>query len=89
MDTKLTKLCHPEADRTVSPSNRAYTATRSLSGHIPSQLEALQQCLEAQRVPDPFRSVEKLHELLPYCDKFSRPSQQFQITERMASINGK
>ncbi|MBW0516420.1 hypothetical protein O181_056135 [Austropuccinia psidii MF-1] len=37
------KLCHSEAHNTVLPSNRAYTATRSLSGHIQSQPEGLQQ----------------------------------------------
>ncbi|MBW0574684.1 hypothetical protein O181_114399 [Austropuccinia psidii MF-1] len=37
------KLCHSEADNTVLPSNRADTATRSLSGHIQSQPECLQE----------------------------------------------
>ncbi|MBW0590809.1 hypothetical protein O181_130524 [Austropuccinia psidii MF-1] len=55
------KLCHSEADNTVLPSKRAYTPTRSLSGHIQSQPEGLKQCIAAQRVPDPCRSVEKLH----------------------------
>ncbi|MBW0563733.1 hypothetical protein O181_103448, partial [Austropuccinia psidii MF-1] len=55
------KLCHSEADNTVLPSKRADMATRSLSGHIKSQPEGLQQCIAAQRVPDPFRYVEKLH----------------------------
>ncbi|MBW0549389.1 hypothetical protein O181_089104 [Austropuccinia psidii MF-1] len=54
-------LCHSEADNTILPSNRADTTTRSLSGHIQSQPEGLQQCIAAQRVPDPCRSVEKLH----------------------------
>ncbi|MBW0462505.1 hypothetical protein O181_002220 [Austropuccinia psidii MF-1] len=36
------KLCHSEADNTVLPSNRADTATRSLSGHIQSHPEGLQ-----------------------------------------------
>ncbi|MBW0554476.1 hypothetical protein O181_094191 [Austropuccinia psidii MF-1] len=69
------KLCHYKADRTVLPSKRAETATRSLSGHIQSQPESLQQCIAAQRVPDPYISVEKLHELLPDCEKISGPSQ--------------
>ncbi|MBW0592086.1 hypothetical protein O181_131801 [Austropuccinia psidii MF-1] len=64
------KSFHSEADNTVLPSNRAYIATRSLSGHIESQPEGLQQCISAQRVPDPCRSVEKLHEFLPDCAKF-------------------
>ncbi|MBW0488131.1 hypothetical protein O181_027846 [Austropuccinia psidii MF-1] len=37
------KLCHSEADNTVLPSNRADTAARSLSGHIQSLPEGLQQ----------------------------------------------
>ncbi|MBW0514963.1 hypothetical protein O181_054678, partial [Austropuccinia psidii MF-1] len=40
---------------------RADTATKSLSGHIQSHPEGQQKCIAAQRVPDPFRSVEKLH----------------------------
>ncbi|MBW0594201.1 hypothetical protein O181_133916 [Austropuccinia psidii MF-1] len=43
----------------------ANTATRRLHGHFQSHLEALQQYLSAQKVPDSCRSVEKLHELLP------------------------
>ncbi|MBW0583847.1 hypothetical protein O181_123562 [Austropuccinia psidii MF-1] len=54
-----------------------------------SQPEGLQQCIEAKRVPDPFRSVEKLHELLPDCEKNSEPSQNLQVTQWMASIDGK
>ncbi|MBW0517279.1 hypothetical protein O181_056994 [Austropuccinia psidii MF-1] len=69
------KLCHSEADNTVSPSKWTYTTTRSLSGHIQSQSEGLQQCIAAQRVPDPCRSVEKLHENLPECEKIPGPSQ--------------
>ncbi|MBW0494590.1 hypothetical protein O181_034305 [Austropuccinia psidii MF-1] len=44
------KLCHSEADNTLLPSNRADTATGSLSGHIKSQPEGRQQCIAAQRV---------------------------------------
>ncbi|MBW0575564.1 hypothetical protein O181_115279 [Austropuccinia psidii MF-1] len=47
------KLSNSEADDTILPSKRAYTATRSLSGHLQSQPEGLQQCTAAQRVPDP------------------------------------
>ncbi|MBW0583897.1 hypothetical protein O181_123612, partial [Austropuccinia psidii MF-1] len=63
--SKTEKICHFEADNTALPSNRAYNATRSLSGHIQSHPEGLQQFISAQRVPDPCRSVEKLHEFLP------------------------
>ncbi|MBW0525363.1 hypothetical protein O181_065078 [Austropuccinia psidii MF-1] len=67
------KLCHYEAYNTFSSSNRAETATRSLCGHRQSQPEGLQQCLVEQRVPDPYRSVEQLHELLP--DYLKRPQE--------------
>ncbi|MBW0552767.1 hypothetical protein O181_092482 [Austropuccinia psidii MF-1] len=40
------KLFHSEADNTVLPLNRADTATRSLSGHIQSQPEGLQNALQ-------------------------------------------
>ncbi|MBW0506709.1 hypothetical protein O181_046424 [Austropuccinia psidii MF-1] len=46
-----------EAYNTVIPSKRAETSTRSLSGHSQSQPEGLQQCTEAQRVLNPFRSL--------------------------------
>ncbi|MBW0499397.1 hypothetical protein O181_039112 [Austropuccinia psidii MF-1] len=46
------KLCHSEADNIVLPLNRAETAAGSLSGHIQSQPEGLQQCIAAQRAPD-------------------------------------
>ncbi|MBW0593538.1 hypothetical protein O181_133253 [Austropuccinia psidii MF-1] len=52
-DLQINNLCHSEADKTVLPSKRDDTATRSLSGHLQSQLEGLQQCIAAQRVPDP------------------------------------
>ncbi|MBW0553911.1 hypothetical protein O181_093626 [Austropuccinia psidii MF-1] len=74
-DSQSNTLCHSEADNTVLPSNRADTATRCLSGYIQSQPEGLQQCIEAQRVPYPCRSVEKLHEFLPDCEKIPGPSQ--------------
>ncbi|MBW0515961.1 hypothetical protein O181_055676 [Austropuccinia psidii MF-1] len=88
-DLQINKLCHSEADSTILPANRADTATRSLSGHIQSQPEGLQQFISAQRVSDPYRSVEELHELLPYCEKIPGPSQHLQVTQWMASINGK
>ncbi|MBW0515100.1 hypothetical protein O181_054815 [Austropuccinia psidii MF-1] len=88
-DFQIHKLCHFEADNTVLPSDRADTATRTLSGHIQSQPESLQQCIAEQRVPDPCRSVEKLHEFLPDCEKIPGPSQYLQVTQWMASIDGK
>ncbi|MBW0571437.1 hypothetical protein O181_111152 [Austropuccinia psidii MF-1] len=88
-DFQFNKLCHSEADNTVLPSNRADTATTSLSGHIQSQPEGLQQCIEAQRVPDPFRSDKKLPEFLPDCEKIPRLSQHLKVTQWMASIDGK
>ncbi|MBW0519580.1 hypothetical protein O181_059295 [Austropuccinia psidii MF-1] len=62
-ETQTDKLCHCEADNTVSPSNRAETAKRSLSGHIQSHSAGLPKCIAAQIVSDSFRSVETLHEL--------------------------
>ncbi|MBW0540317.1 hypothetical protein O181_080032 [Austropuccinia psidii MF-1] len=78
-----------KADNTVLPSNRADNATRSLSEHIKSQPEGLKQCIAAQRVPDPCKSVEKQHELLPDCEKVSGQSQHLKATQWMASIDGK
>ncbi|MBW0574238.1 hypothetical protein O181_113953 [Austropuccinia psidii MF-1] len=86
-DSQINKSCHSEADNTVLPSNRAYTATRSLSGHIQSQPEGLQQCISAQGGPDHCRSVEKLHEFLPDCEKIPGPSQHFQFTQWMEKKN--
>ncbi|MBW0514527.1 hypothetical protein O181_054242 [Austropuccinia psidii MF-1] len=88
-DFQINKLCHSEADNTVLPSNRADNATRSLSGHLQSHPEGLQQCTAAPRVPDPCRSVEKLHEFLLDCEKISGPSQHLQVTQWMTSIDGK
>ncbi|MBW0584493.1 hypothetical protein O181_124208, partial [Austropuccinia psidii MF-1] len=88
-DRKINKLCHSETDNIIFPSNRADTATKSLSEHIQSQPEGLQQCIEAQRVPNPCRSVEKLHECLPDSEKAPGPSQHLKATQWMASIYGK
>ncbi|MBW0569046.1 hypothetical protein O181_108761 [Austropuccinia psidii MF-1] len=66
----------------------ADTATRSLSGHIQSQTQSLKQCPGVQGVPEPFRSVEKLHEFLPDCEKIPGPSQYLQNAQWMASIDG-
>ncbi|MBW0564903.1 hypothetical protein O181_104618, partial [Austropuccinia psidii MF-1] len=73
-DFQIDKLCHYEADNTILPSSRADTATRSLSRHLQIQPEGLQQCISAQRVPEPCRFVEKLHEFLPDCAKIPAPS---------------
>ncbi|MBW0578411.1 hypothetical protein O181_118126 [Austropuccinia psidii MF-1] len=83
------KFSNSEADDTMLPSKRAETATRSLSGHLKSQPEGLQQRTAAQRVPDPCRSVKKLHELIPDCKKIPGSSQHFPVTQWMASIDGK
>ncbi|MBW0590120.1 hypothetical protein O181_129835 [Austropuccinia psidii MF-1] len=83
------KLSNFEAADTILPSKRADTATRSLSGHLKSQPEGLQQCTAAQRVPDPFRSVGKLHQLIPDCKRIPGSSQHLQATQWMASIDGK
>ncbi|MBW0483029.1 hypothetical protein O181_022744 [Austropuccinia psidii MF-1] len=88
-DFQINKLCHSEADNTLLPSKRADTATKSLSGRLQSHPEGLQQCIAAQRVPDPCRLVEKLHELLPDCEKIPGPSQHLQVTQWMASIDEK
>ncbi|MBW0533872.1 hypothetical protein O181_073587 [Austropuccinia psidii MF-1] len=87
-DFQINKLCNSEADNTVLPSNRADTATRSLSEHLQRQPEGLHKCIGAQRVPDPCRSVEKLNEFLTECEKIPGPCQHLQVTQWMASIYG-
>ncbi|MBW0525921.1 hypothetical protein O181_065636 [Austropuccinia psidii MF-1] len=86
-DFQTTKIGHSDADNTILPSQRADTATRSLSGHIQSQPQSIQQCPAVQGVPDPCRSVEKLHEFLPEYQKIPWRSQYLQIAQWMASIN--
>ncbi|MBW0565858.1 hypothetical protein O181_105573 [Austropuccinia psidii MF-1] len=86
---QINKSCPSEADKTFLPSKGADTSTRSLSGHLESQTEGLQQFIAAQRVPDPCRSVEKLHEYLPDCERIPGPSQHLKVTQWMASIDGK
>ncbi|MBW0499070.1 hypothetical protein O181_038785 [Austropuccinia psidii MF-1] len=83
------KLSDSEADDTILPSKRADTTTRGLSGHLQRQPEGLQKFTAAQRVPASCRSVEKLHELIPDCKKIPGSSQHLQITQWMASIDGK
>ncbi|MBW0557257.1 hypothetical protein O181_096972 [Austropuccinia psidii MF-1] len=41
-----------------------------------------------QGAPDPCRSVDQLHELLPDCEKITGPSQYLQIAQWMESIDG-
>ncbi|MBW0571309.1 hypothetical protein O181_111024 [Austropuccinia psidii MF-1] len=88
-DSQSNKLVNSEADNTLLPSNRADTATRSLSGHLQSQPEGLQHCIAAQRVPHPCISVEKLHEFLPDCELIPEPSSHLQVTQCMVSIDVK
>ncbi|MBW0529174.1 hypothetical protein O181_068889 [Austropuccinia psidii MF-1] len=88
-ESQIDKLCHSDSDNTFLPSNRADTTTRSLSGNLKSQKEGLQQNLVAQRVPDPCRSVEKLHEFLPDCEEISGASQHLKVTQWMECIDGK
>ncbi|MBW0592111.1 hypothetical protein O181_131826 [Austropuccinia psidii MF-1] len=88
-DLQRNKLCHSEADKTVLPLKIADAATRGLSAHLQSQQGVLQQYISAQRVTDTCRFVEKLHEFLPDCEKFPAPSQHLQVTQWMASIDGK
>ncbi|MBW0497404.1 hypothetical protein O181_037119 [Austropuccinia psidii MF-1] len=59
IESQVDKLCQYEADNTVLPSNIADKATRSLSGYLERHPEGLQQCLTAQTLPEPRRSVEK------------------------------
>ncbi|MBW0518042.1 hypothetical protein O181_057757 [Austropuccinia psidii MF-1] len=87
-DFQTAKIGYSEADNTILPSTRADTTTRSLSGHIQSQPQSSQQCTAVQGVPDPCRSVEKLHEFLPDCEKIPGPSQYLQVAQWMASIDG-
>ncbi|MBW0560235.1 hypothetical protein O181_099950 [Austropuccinia psidii MF-1] len=88
-DYQITKIGHSDADNTILPSQRADTATRSLSRHIKSQPQSLQKCTSVQGVSDPGRSAQKLHEFLPDCEKVPGPSQYLQIAQWMASIDGK
>ncbi|MBW0509143.1 hypothetical protein O181_048858 [Austropuccinia psidii MF-1] len=78
-----------EANHLQKDKGEADTTTRSLSGNVQSKQEGLKECIAAQRVPDPCRSVEKLHEFLPDCEKIPGPSQHLQVTQWMASIDGK
>ncbi|MBW0498468.1 hypothetical protein O181_038183 [Austropuccinia psidii MF-1] len=88
-EAQTDKLSDSEADDTVLPSNRAETVTRSLSRHIQSQSEGLQPLIPAQRVPDPCRSVEKLHHFLHDYEIISGLFQHWQVTQWMESIDEK
>ncbi|MBW0560738.1 hypothetical protein O181_100453 [Austropuccinia psidii MF-1] len=81
--------CDYGRSQSVTEGQVADTSTRSLSGHIQSQTEALQQFIAAQRVLDPCRSVEKLNELLPDCESISGLYQHLQVTQWMKFIDGK
>ncbi|MBW0589728.1 hypothetical protein O181_129443 [Austropuccinia psidii MF-1] len=87
-DFQTTKIGHSDSYNTILPSQRAETTTRSLSGHIQSQPQSLKQCPAVQGVPDPCRSVEKLHDFLPDCEKIPWQLQYLQIAQWMASIDG-
>ncbi|MBW0579638.1 hypothetical protein O181_119353, partial [Austropuccinia psidii MF-1] len=86
-DSQSKTLFHSEAYKTLLPSKRAETTTRSLSGHLQSQPEGLQQCIAAQRVPYSYKYVEKRHEFLPDCEKIPGPSQHLKVTQCMPSID--
>ncbi|MBW0576758.1 hypothetical protein O181_116473 [Austropuccinia psidii MF-1] len=85
---QTTKIGHSDANKTILPSQRADTATRSHSGHKQCQPQSIQQFPAVQGVPDPCRYVEKLHEFLPDCEKVPRPYQYLQIAQWMESIHG-
>ncbi|MBW0547482.1 hypothetical protein O181_087197, partial [Austropuccinia psidii MF-1] len=86
---KANNLANSHKKKTFLPSKRADNSTRSLSGHLQSQPEGVQPCIAAQRVPDPCRSVEKLHEFLPDGEKIPGPYQHLQVAQCIASIDGK
>ncbi|MBW0515610.1 hypothetical protein O181_055325 [Austropuccinia psidii MF-1] len=81
--------CDYGRSQSVTEGQGAESTTRSLIGHLQSQPEGLKQCTAAQRVPDRCRSVEKLHEFLPDCEKVPGPSQHLQVNQWMAFIDGK
>ncbi|MBW0510295.1 hypothetical protein O181_050010 [Austropuccinia psidii MF-1] len=80
-EAQTDKLFQYEADNTVSPSKRDDTSTKHFCGHIQSHPEGLKQFLAAQKLPDPCRSVEKLHEFLPDFEKVSGPSKNLKVTQ--------
>ncbi|MBW0594185.1 hypothetical protein O181_133900 [Austropuccinia psidii MF-1] len=60
----------------------------SVDIYIASQ-KAYNNALQHKRVSDPCRSVEKLHEIIPDCKKIPGSSQYLQVTQWMASTDGK
>ncbi|MBW0554089.1 hypothetical protein O181_093804 [Austropuccinia psidii MF-1] len=87
-DFQTTDIGHSDADNTILPSQRANTSTRILGQHIQSQPQSIHKCTVLQGVADPRRSMEKLHEFLPDCEEIPGPSQNLQIAQWMASIDG-
>ncbi|MBW0589844.1 hypothetical protein O181_129559, partial [Austropuccinia psidii MF-1] len=65
----------------VSEGQESDTATRSLSGPMQSHQEGIHQCTSVQSVSNPSRPVEKLNEILPYCEKVAGPSKYLQFTQ--------
>ncbi|MBW0545058.1 hypothetical protein O181_084773 [Austropuccinia psidii MF-1] len=68
------------------PAITPQAASRKVIDVIKAEADQLQKG-KAQRVPDPCRSVEKLHEFLPDCDKIPGPSQHLQVTQWMEKKN--
>ncbi|MBW0519328.1 hypothetical protein O181_059043 [Austropuccinia psidii MF-1] len=54
-----------------------------------SQPYGIKQFTSTQRVSNTRIPLQKLHELLPYGEKVSRPSQYLRVTKWMKSIDGK
>ncbi|MBW0478753.1 hypothetical protein O181_018468 [Austropuccinia psidii MF-1] len=73
--------------QSVTEGQGVDTAIEILCGHIKIQPYGLQQFISEQIVPDLCRSVEKLHELLPDCEKGSGPSQHLKVTQLMEKKN--
>ncbi|MBW0587817.1 hypothetical protein O181_127532 [Austropuccinia psidii MF-1] len=70
-------------------SQKGYRHDYGRANQLQKNKEGIQQCIAAQRVPNPCRSVEKLLEFLPDCEKIPWPSQNLQFTQWMAFIDGK
>ncbi|MBW0461627.1 hypothetical protein O181_001342 [Austropuccinia psidii MF-1] len=88
-EAQTDKLYHSEPDNTFLSSKQADTTTRSLIGNLQTHPEGIQKGIAAQKVPDPCRLVEKLHQFLPESEKISAPYQHLQVTKWMESIDGK
>ncbi|MBW0499937.1 hypothetical protein O181_039652 [Austropuccinia psidii MF-1] len=72
-------------------SGASYNPSRSSENSFRDDYGRSQSVTEgqAQRVPNPGISVEKRHELLPECEKMPGPSQNLQVTQWMAFMDGK